>query len=76
MTSPLRQSRADALRIAIANRHGELVLDRSTYRCLAEDGWSRGAIDQAIDDLVELGDVAIVAGSGPLYVRSLEDLSL
>jgi hypothetical protein len=60
----------------IADQHGELVLNRETYRWLAEDGWSRGAVDTAVDDLVELGDVAIVAGSGPLYVRSLEDLSL
>jgi hypothetical protein len=72
MTSPLRRSRADAMRLLIADRHGELRLDQSTYRVLAEDGWSRSAVDTAVDDLVELGDVAIVAGSGPLYVRSLE----
>jgi hypothetical protein len=71
VTSPLRQSRANALRLIIGDRHGELVLDRSTYRVFAEDGWSHGAIDRAVDDLVELGDVAIVASAGRLCVRSL-----
>jgi hypothetical protein len=72
MTSPLRRSRADALRLILADRHGELFLDRSTYRVLAEDGWSRSAVDNAVDDLVELGDVAIVATGPSLIVRSLD----
>jgi hypothetical protein len=72
MTSPLRRSRADALRLIIADQHGELVLSRETYRWLAEDGWSRGAIEAACDDLAELGEVAIVAGRGALVVKSLD----
>jgi hypothetical protein len=72
MTSPLRRSRADALRLIIADRHGELYLDRLTYRQLAEEGWSRGAVDGAVDDLAELGDVAIVASGAALIVRTLE----
>jgi hypothetical protein len=72
MTSPLRRSRADALRLIIADQHGELVLSRDTYRCLAEDGWSRGAVEAACDDLAELGDVTIVAGRSSLVVKSLE----
>jgi hypothetical protein len=72
VTSPLRRSRTDALRIILADRHGYLFLDQSTYHSLAENGWSRAAVDNAGDDLVELGEVEIVAGSGPLQVRMLE----
>jgi hypothetical protein len=72
VTSPFRRSRTDALRIILADRHGELYLDRLTYRQLAEDGWSKSSVDTAVDDLAELGDVAIVAGRGALVVKSLE----
>jgi hypothetical protein len=69
MTSPLRR---DAMRTVLANRQGYLLLDQSAYRRLGEDGWTRTTIDQAVDDLVELGEVEIVASNGPLMVRALE----
>jgi hypothetical protein len=72
VTSPLRRSRADALRIILADRQGYLFLDQSAYRWLAGEGWSRSAVDNAVDDLAELGEVEIIAGSGALQVRMLE----
>jgi hypothetical protein len=72
MSSPLRRSRADALRIILADRHGELYLDRLTYRQLVEDGWSKSSVDGAIDDLAEMGEVTIIASGSALLVKSLE----
>jgi hypothetical protein len=75
MTSPLRLSRADSMLILLGHRSGFMILDSATYRCLAFDGWSRAAVDRAVDDLVELGAVEIIANGGPIQIKLLEALA-
>jgi hypothetical protein len=69
VTSALRTSRADAIYQEIAARGGWMILEAVVYRTLAQDGFTRGAVNRAIDDLVEDGQAKIVAGHGPLQVR-------
>jgi hypothetical protein len=51
---PLRRARAESLEKELRKRH-YLVLDEDQYRWWREDGWSRAAVDRAVEDLVETG---------------------